>query len=164
MQPGDLKRLVYGSTATKSAPAAQPTSSAAVHNEVEEGSTGEEEEDSDGEELFQLKGTHSNSAAGAQQPRVAQGGDINMLDSPYLDLDGPAAALSRWQGGTAPAVEGLRHRIVTGGEAAFNDAHARSMTDGVGEKDGLQGSEDEEVYGDFEDVEMGMVFSGAALQ
>lgn len=160
VRPGDLKRMVYSATATKSTHAPQASAAAASHAEVGGGSSGEEDEDSDGEELFQLKGSHRASTAGAQQQSGAPHDDIDVSDSPYLDLDGPAAALARWQGGAAPAVQGLRHRIVTGGEAAFNDAHARSMTDGVGAND-EGGSEGDEVYGDFEDVEMGKVFSGA---
>lgn len=162
VRASDLKRMVYGSTATKSSAAQKSASNAAVrapgYQEDDEGLG----EDEDGDELFQLKSSrspHSSTAAVAKHQKDSQPEDIDVSESPYLDLDGPAAALSRWQGGAAPAVQGLRHRIVTGGDAAFSDAHVRSMTDGLGEND-EQGSEDEEVYGDFEDVEMGKVFSG----
>lgn len=141
---------------------------AAAYRQDSDDGGGDQDSESDDDELFQIKGSDKSARAAPSaggpthdRTRVVEGG-INALDSPYFDLDGPEAALQRWQGGATAAVQELKHRIVTGGEAAFNDAYLRSLHDGVGDHE-AQEEDDDDVYDDFEDVELGQVFSGKQL-
>eukprot|EP00775_Hariotina_reticulata_P007582 gene7582-7787_t len=91
------------------------------------------------------------------QERVAslfapRGADLaSFVYGHLVDLD------ARW---SPDAVEGLRNRFVTGDWDAAA-ARAAAAAAGVDEQDGEEGEEEGDMFGDFEDVEAGLTFSGA---
>lgn len=167
VRAGDLKRMVYGARAVFDPSVSQP---ADADNSIALAMLSDraESESDDDDELFQLKKAGEASKSGDKATASARKGiqgkavSVDALDSPYVGMQGPAAAHARWQGGSAADVEMLRHRIVTGGAAAFDDAYRRSTAEGVGEYSGEEG-DDDEAFGDFEDMETGQQFGGAAL-
>eukprot|EP00892_Ulva_mutabilis_P007124 jgi/Ulvmu1/4784/UM020_0069.1 len=159
VRAGDIKRAVYGESAVYSpadavaSPDHDLSSVRDITNAVEHSG------DSDDEELFQLKRPGDSSTMGAAAAKLVRGGDavaMDGMDGIYAWLDEPANALSRWID-ASEAVESLRHRVVTGGEEAFDDARRRGLAEGEGQYSG----DVDEVFGEFEDIETGQVFSGS---
>ena len=95
----------------------------------------EEEEEEDGDELFRRKEGSSGAVA-----------EIDALDSSKRSVGG-AAAVAAWE--QEGALEAIRNRFVTGDWGA-----------GAAGGEGEAGGEEEEVYGDFEDLETGQVVAG----
>eukprot|EP00899_Mesostigma_viride_P005993 jgi/Mesvir1/15395/Mv06582-RA.1 len=128
--------------------------------------------DSD-EELFRLARPNQEEGVRRRQPGpeggdlAAELGDVDMLDSNKLAVDGPT--LARWS--TAEAAETLRNRFVTGDWAAAERRKQRQLSGGAGgsdddgdgeggDGDGTRSDSDGDVFGDFEDVEAGVAYSG----
>ncbi|RMZ52401.1 hypothetical protein APUTEX25_000676 [Auxenochlorella protothecoides] len=97
------------------------------------------------------------------RPREAARG----MQGPPSGLEDCSRAWAAWDATLAAwaddaAVEGLRNRFVTGDWAAAEERSAARPRDGGAGADEDPGSEEEEVYGDFEDVETGDRFEGSA--
>ncbi|KAL6785735.1 hypothetical protein ACKKBF_B01435 [Auxenochlorella protothecoides x Auxenochlorella symbiontica] len=138
----DLQAAVYGERAvcppaSQQLPRAEPKAPS---------SDGDEDDDGD---LF--------------RPREAARG----MQGPPSGLEDCSRAWAAWDAtiaawGDDAAVEGLRDRFVTGDWAAAEERSAARPRDGGAGADEDPGSEEEEVYGDFEDVETGDRFEGSA--
>lgn len=160
VRAGDIKRVIYGEKAVYSADALSTASVKELSAVRDITNAVDHADESDDEELFQLKRPGGGDAAdgAADGTPVGGAGDIDGVDSVYAWLGAPADALSRWID-AEEMLDSLRRRIVTGGEEAFDDARKRSAAEGQGEyADSDDGSDG--VYGDFEDVETGQLFSG----
>lgn len=134
----DLQAMIYGQRAVSDGGPGTAGVPAA-------GDGGSDDEDDD--DLFRPKST----AAGQDRSGAPAEPDCSR---PVL----LASEVAAWEDDAA--VEGLRDRFVTGDwDAGEERAAARP---GAGADDGEDGGDDDEVYGDFEDVEAGTRFEGSA--
>lgn len=123
----DLAALVYGSG----------------NGEKKKGAAGDDDDD----ELFKPRGAAAAAAPSEADPaaeaiaRAAAADDD--VSTPPLDA---AALRARWGGDDGQRIESLRNRFVTGDWGAAADR-------GTARPGGGDGDDDEEVFGDFEDVE-----------
>lgn len=160
VRAGDIKRVIYGEKAVYSADAVSTASAKELSTVRDITNAVDHADESDDEELFQLKRPGAGDAAGGAAAGTPDGNtaDTDGVDSMYAWLGAPADALSRWI--TADTMlESLRRRVVTGGEEAFDDARKRSAAQGEGEYANSDDGSDE-AFGDFEDIESGQLFSG----
>lgn len=124
------------------------------------GAAGAGSDDDDDDDLFRLK------RAGAKKGQAAEAstalGELDAMDTSRAPV--PPSALEHWA--EPQAVEELRNRFVTG-EWAAGEARgaARPQEDGEDGSEGAvrgDGSDEDEVYGDFEDLETGQHFAGSS--
>jgi len=140
----DLQKFIYGTKAIVPSPG--------IHGN---GTAADSDDDEDGE-FFKPKKRGSATSNGGKATNDA----INLTAVDALDCSKsylPGNTLEIW--GEQGAAERLRDRFVTGNwEAGEARASARPNTGGGDDDDD---NDDGEVYGDFEDVEMGVKFSGS---
>jgi hypothetical protein len=165
---GDLRRLVYAEPAV--AKEDDVLMGEELRNDIRAdlmGASGSGDDSSDAEDFFTLKSAGHNRSR--QRPigntSAALGQDINAIDASRIVGDGDGAVL-RWLGADSEgALVTLKARFVTGGPAAFEASQARALA-GTSEclearRANENGMDKEEVFGEFEDVEAGIMYSGA---
>lgn len=139
----DLQKFIYGTKATAPTPGTH-------------GTTGDSDDDDDDGEFFKRKKRGSAASNGGKVSKDAI--DLTAVDA--LDCSKsylPGNILQMW--GEQGSAERLRDRFVTGNwEAGEARASARPNT---GDDNDDDDNDDGEVYGEFEDVEMGVKFSGS---
>eukprot|EP00897_Mesotaenium_endlicherianum_P009003 jgi/Mesen1/8130/ME000437S07225 len=131
--------------------------------EADEGN-GDEEEEEEEEELFRVRVDSSKEAGKSGASAAASLGNIDGEDCTRLRLDGASLAAT-WS--DAGCVESLRDKFVTGDWAKAGRRYSEAgggLEGGDGDGEGEGGSDDggednEEVFGDFEDLETGERFS-----
>lgn len=160
VRAGDIKRAIYGETAVYDASWEQQESAKGLSTVRDITNAVDHADESDDDELFQLKrpGGGDTADGGADGASAGDAGAVDGADSVYAWRSAPAEALSRWLD-DGEAIESLRRRVVTGGEEAFDDARKRSAAEGEGEYAGSDDGSDD-VFGDFQDIESGKLFSG----
>ena len=148
----DLQEYIYGerscvtSSEYRTSSNQRNTGKASAHKGLD-GHGGSDEGD---DELFWPK--HSASKTHHEDMDAIR--DINALDCSRLKIS--IESLRHWQ--TPGAAEELRNRFVTGDWQA---GEARSSARPQDDDHGSGTDSDEDVYGDFEDVETGQVFAGS---
>jgi hypothetical protein len=166
---GDLQRLVYGERAV-----ADDEDRAELHNnQTPDGAElmedlgsrdGGGDHDEEAGDFFTLK-----KAGDRRRGRVDAtdklGQDVDAVDASRAVGD-VGGAVQRWLGAeSADALAALKSRFVTGGAAAFEKSRQRAKAVGASEagkgEDGDGAESEGEVFGDFEDVEGGIAYSGA---